>query len=827
MSLPPGFVLDGAPQQAPSNGPVYGPAPIPEPVDPIAQENLRIRQQAEARQAAAQQQQADLAERKFAYEQQKDAAKSGTGEAGKDPKQAQRLANLEALTQQINRVQQLYDENLSTNTIPVLGSLWEYLPTPTNRQFDSAAAGMAEQGLASFRVPGVGAQSDNELRQFVEANRPSASDSDEVIQEKLRQLRGRVDATRREMGLPPAEWRGVASASAPQEQDDPAAVGAAAPADGEYGSANPTPPQLTPGGPEARFAEDYKTVNDPQMEAVAAEYRQRLANGEKASTIIPWLRSQGMPPQVLTAAMKQIKYRQENPDVPIENYSITTTRMEPMTTFESVATGIGASPVGAYALGAGQFLSGNTLDNLSSDPEAARIALDVARAENPNATLAGEISGGVMAALTGEAGLARLGMASGLGRGAVADTVAGAANGAGAADDGNRLTGAAQGGLGAAVGSAGGTLAMRGAGRALNPSGGRLADLYAEGVRPTPGQRFAESGVVGRAINATEEALQSVPIVGAAISGARQESRDQFQVGAFNQALREIGEELPAGMKPGTDPHKYAQEAFSRIYDEARSGMRVVADEQLANELSELGPDIATLGPAAQNKLKAIMANTIKDDLSGDTYKRTMSDLGKHIARLSKSAMGEEQQLAEVLTGIRASLDNAARRHSDPEAVALLDKADAGYAKLVRIEEAAARRGGEAGTFTPNNFDSSVQKTSGGVRSKAYLRGDAQMQDYANQGKTLSDKMANSGTTDRALAATTVAGGAAYVEPTTLGILASIGAAYAPGVRKAVKKAMAPSSGKRRAIAERLKRIERITGAAGAAAGAQAAIPGQ
>lgn len=147
-----------------------------------------------------------LAREKFEYQKQKDAGK-GDASSSADPKAAQRIANLNALVEQINRVQQLYEANLKDEAFGPISSIGEYLPTPTNKQFDSAAAGLAEQGLAAFRVPGVGAQSDTELRQFVAANKPTASDYDSQIEEKLRQLRTRVNETRKALGLPPAEFK--------------------------------------------------------------------------------------------------------------------------------------------------------------------------------------------------------------------------------------------------------------------------------------------------------------------------------------------------------------------------------------------------------------------------------------------------------------------------------------------------------------------------------------------------------------------------------------------------------------------------------------------
>lgn len=818
-ALPPGFVLDSAPQQ----GPVYGPPPKA-PTPPAPPTQLQINADSRAEAAAA------LQRERFAYEQQQDALKNQPKGPTADPKLAGKAASLDSVVTQINRVQELYDNNLRDEALPLLSSLWEYLPTPTNNQFDSAGAALGDQGMAAFKVPGMGPQSDQDAARFVTANQPQASDSDLAIEEKLRSLRQRVDANRAAMGLLPAQW----GAAPVQEQQDPAMVagnvGGDTPQGGSgYGTVAPTPPPFSPGDPQMQAAQGTRTEEDPVMAQVAGQYRQMLAENRPTSEIIQMLRGAGASPQTMMAAVAQIKYRREHPQVPIEKYSITSQREVPISAAEQTITDLGSGGAGAYAIGAGQFLSGNTLDNVASDPERARLAMGVAQANNPGSYAAGEFTGGMLAGLTGEAGLARLGMAGGVVRGAAADGLSGFANGAGMADGpgDSRISGGFTGALSQGVGSLAGGAAIKGVGRALSPSGGSLADLYAAGVRPTPGQRFANSGTVGGLVNAAEEHLQSVPVIGTAIRGARQGARDQFQVGAFNEALKEIGETLPKGMKPGTDPHKFAQQAFGRIYDEARSGMRVVADEELTNEITALAPDISTLGPQAQQKLRAIMANTIKDDLSGDAYKRAMSDLGKHIARLGKSAMGEEQQLADVLTSVRNALDGAARRHSDPEAVRLLDAADAGYAKLVRIEEAAQRRGGDPGTFTPNNFDSAVQKSSGGVRSKAYLRGDALMGDFAEQGKSLSDRVPNSGTPERQMTGMVATGGLGLVSPKVLGLLGGIGALYAPGVRKVTAGVFAPSAGKRAAIASKLKRIERLGAGATGALALQGTTPGQ
>lgn len=166
------------------SGPVYGPPPsAPKQRDPaqVRLDDLRAR---------------EIEQRLAKPDEPKTSAN--------DVKLQQKRASLQSLETQINRVEELYRSGLKDEALGVISSLGEFLPTEENRQFDAASAGLAEQGMSAFRVPGVGAQSDTELRQFVEANRPYASNYDATIEEKLRQLRVRVDATRGEMGQQPS-----------------------------------------------------------------------------------------------------------------------------------------------------------------------------------------------------------------------------------------------------------------------------------------------------------------------------------------------------------------------------------------------------------------------------------------------------------------------------------------------------------------------------------------------------------------------------------------------------------------------------------------------
>lgn len=176
--------------------------PIGPQVDPMQVRQADRMDRTESRSANTDQARlANEAERlRLAQQAQRDAAVARQ-QAQMGVKQARdsRISNLNALAQQINRVDQLYKTGVGA-TKGIAGAL-DYLPTPGNKKFDAAGAGLAEMGLSAFRVPGVGSQSDKELKAFVEANRPMASDYDEAIQEKLRNLKTRLREAYKPFGV--------------------------------------------------------------------------------------------------------------------------------------------------------------------------------------------------------------------------------------------------------------------------------------------------------------------------------------------------------------------------------------------------------------------------------------------------------------------------------------------------------------------------------------------------------------------------------------------------------------------------------------------------
>jgi hypothetical protein len=558
-----------------------------------------------------------------------------------------------------------------------------------------------------------------------------------------------------------------------------------------------------------------KAQADPMREAMNRRLGGMVSQGVGDGKIRDYAAKIGVDPASLDAALQFrrtpgfAKWKRANPNTA---YPITDPALNvPTTGFERTVAETAASPLGSgLAHSANAMLAGNlpTLIGASGgDADRARLNMHAMADANPKASLAGDIAGTVGAYAAGNGMIGRVGASAAgkyipqfikeapdayhalSGRAVLGDAAYGAANGYGSTGD---AMGALEGGAVGVVGGVAGRQIPRTVGSMISPAGGKAAQLYDMGVRPSPGQR------AGGILNNVEQRMQDVPVFGDFIRGTRQRARDQFEHGVYNDALKEIGEQLPKGTKLGTHAQAYMQGAFNKAYDKARSAMTFVADDDFNQGVSQLLAHAKSggLDPASAKRLESVYKNMIERRAkggvaSGNTYKVMSSQVGK------VAAGATDQEFKAAARDLGSLLDQAARRHSPAEAVAAMDAADAGYAKAVRIEDAARRRGTDTGRFTPNQYDAAVQNMASGVRSRDYLAGRALNTDVAASGKMLSDTISDSGTPQRMLNAmgmSAIAGGAAYTHPATLGVLGTVGAAYAPGMRNLTTAAMAPRS---------------------------------
>lgn len=501
--------------------------PIVKPADPYKAEDQQFQRDAAARAAAAEQRARDdqaLQVRKFQLEQERAARET---DPLKNSSEGER--NNEAYYKRALRALETYDKTgvgprtfagAAVAGLPGGDTLLKALPDPIG---DSPERRISEQAKKDFAAAILRSDSganapEPEVERLVSIYFPSAGETDPAVlknyedarNEALRALKdkaGRLGAVLPDYG---------------QNQSDPAKP--------------PTTPLLQPrvpggDGVQAVTAAQGGTraVNDPEL---ANELFAMLRDGRSIDEISAYAQSKGAAPIIPNA--ETLDYARKNPGW----NPFTATRYEPVSDFEKDATKAAQTGYGAATMGFAQTLSGNTLDNLTSDPARARLAMDVARAGNPGPMLGGEITGAVVGSLGGEAALARsLGMASGVARTAGANALLGAASGAGGTDTGangapasvgDRAMGALQGaGTNALAG-----LAVTGGLRVANALTTPVAGVVRRAAGRDPNvavnqvsRSLADDGLTPRSAAAKIEAAQSrgVPM---AIADTGENSRE-------------------------------------------------------------------------------------------------------------------------------------------------------------------------------------------------------------------------------------------------------------------------------------------------------------
>jgi hypothetical protein len=362
--------------------------------------------------------------------------------------------------------------------------------------------------------------------------------------------------------------------------------------------------------------------------------------------------------------------------------------------------------------------------------------------------------------------------------------------GANALQGGAYMAGSAEGGVADraddfAVGALLSPLMAEGARGLTNRIAGLVAPQFAPdvrtlqqaGVKLTPGQAFG-----GRA-NAVESKMAgTAPIAGNLITQRRNESIEQFGLGAVNQALAPLKMTLPAGT-PTQEAVGKMQRATSTMYDRAIRRMTarldpdfetVLRDAAAASKSGELSADQAEqFGKLIQSKVAFRFGQS--RTIGGKALQQTLSDL----RRLSAENPGP---MGSLLREVSDGLEQSAMRHSPSGAVQTFQKARDAYAGRTVVERAASAAAGsaadrQAGAFTPGQLMTAVRQSDRTARKGATARGEARLQKYATAGQNvLPQTVGNPGTADRMIA---VGGGAGLgagvmsgmLDPTTAALI--------------------------------------------------------
>lgn len=341
---------------------------------------------------------------------------------------------------------------------------------------------------------------------------------------------------------------------------------------------------------------------------------------------------------------------------------------------------------------------------------------------------------------------------------------------------GNTAAGAAGGLAGYGIG--------KGIARVVSPNASTNAQLQLlkdEGVKPTIGQ------TLGGAWNTAEQKLQSVPILGDAITSARAGTRDQLNTAAFNRALSPIGKEAQAGII-GRDGVQSVKTALGDAYNKLIPNLQFKTDPQFGAEMTSLSNMVANgnVPPKFATQFNNIIKNEVTSRMTpqgamdGQSFKNLESSLGQKIKDFSGSMDPDQRSLSNALQEVLNSARSALSR-SNPQYADQLTSINKGYANYATIRRAASGVGANEGVFTPAQLQSAVRAGDKSAGKGAFATGNGLMQDLSEAGKTvLGNNYPDSGTAGRvmgglgalatgalhpAIPATLLAGAGAYTKP--------------------------------------------------------------
>lgn len=751
----------------------------------------------------------------------------------------QKRANLETLRSQIARVRELHESTMKGGMPNWFN---RFVPDFANEDlgvFDSAGAGLGEVGLAAFRVPGAGSQSDTELLKFIAANEPQSTDSDGKIEEKLRTVETRLNNTLRSIGIDPA------SLSATPSQDRDQAVAAAAPGAPSVGGGAP-PVGM---GPTEGVTSRGGFTQVPSLAGIGQEVANMIESGVPSQQVKDYLAKRYAETQTehggrLNLSAEQqaffddaIAKRRANPERPLSDFITGFDRLggyEAPDEGWSLGGAIAESPLGAGIMSAGNAVTFGNLANLAGDDASA--VLGASRDENPLASFTGDMigSGLAMGGLAGgatRAGLTGLTRAGGLG----ADMLYGGVRGASETEGG--LGDRAAGGLFGLAAAGGGNLIGRGivggAGRATRGVSNEAVRLLNErGISMTPGQILGQDGFIGRRLGALENAIESVPFIGGNFRDRRMQGVGEYGRAQLEENLGSIGFDA-AGDQFDGDMLGRAQQAVGDSYD-FLDGRTFQPDQQVVSDLTA-ALNAGRAVPRVGDEFGAIMDSNIGplfDNggiLTGRGFQDALQTLrGARSEFARDGAMGN--MAGNAVGDVEAALMGMVQRQA-PDAIEDLTRSNQAYAGLVPIENASITATNAGNQFTPAQYGrGAVNNTRRFGGRSAAARGDipgGELQQAAQQ--VLPSQVPNSGTADRSMAAlllpAALGGGAVASQsltndPVLTALLLGLGGASTQTGQRAIQRALVDRPELLRDAGERVYQLRGIGGRGGSALGA-------
>ncbi|MGI4744957.1 MAG: hypothetical protein ACRYGI_11360 [Janthinobacterium lividum] len=424
---------------------------------------------------------------------------------------------------------------------------------------------------------------------------------------------------------------------------------------------------------------------------------------------------------------------------------------------------------GSFALNALDSVTGGYLDELTGAQT--QMAKDVAARDHPLASILGGASGAAAAMLPIGRAAEAIGAGSRIGgllvgtgarAAATGDALYGGILGSGEDND-NRIAGLLTGAATGLAGNVAGGAIARGAGAAVrgvvDPAVQYLTD---RGIPLTIGQTLGNRGFIGRQMNK----LESLPGLDALIGARRADAGQAYVRETINDALDPIG-----GAVTGTGQAAIgsAQGQVSQAYRDALANVNVTAD---APFMADMGGAM-TRGraiPVQGEQFGHVMDSQVGPlfgpggTLNGDTAQAALQAVRQAGSDFSgEGAMG---RLASNETGNVDDAISSLLARQAPEAAQGLTNANAAYARMAPLNDAAITAVNNGGIYTPAQSIRAVTSNTKNFGGKAAAAQGQNVTDLMRYGQeVLPSTTGNSGSADRIAAMllpSVLSGGAGY-----------------------------------------------------------------
>jgi len=331
-------------------------------------------------------------------------------------------------------------------------------------------------------------------------------------------------------------------------------------------------------------------------------------------------------------------------------------------------------------------------------------------------------------------------------------------------------------------------LTAKAAGKVAGPqTRSAVKNLMAQGVTPTPGQ------VLGGGFKKAEDAIMSVPVLGSAIAGGRQRANQQMNKAAYNRALNPIGKNAK-DLEIGAAGISDVSDMLSDAYEALLPKVTLAVDDQLIDGIASAVSDAKlTMDDSVAKALDRIVDNKVinrltRGELSGQELKVLQEEINT-VATKFKGGTASERMAGDALNEIQHSLREALAR-ANPKYADELKAIDTGYANYARLRNAGGAAGADIEGFTPAQLRAAVKSSDKSMGKGDTARGRALMQDLSMDAReVMGNDLPTSGTVERALLASMLAGGA-MLDPTTAAIVGAGSVPYLPGVQRGMAHAL-------------------------------------